>query len=151
MFDNYNRTSPKVLWWSKIIKTKLQKNTGLFKALRLFPGTSQSTNRECNIERWHLTMAACCNSSRYLLLFWGYNSSIIIKMDKVNYETMRPNSSMWTVLWTFQMMIQTVENDSMDPIENMDTNNCVLATVSTEINKDEPVHQSHTPIRYTSN
>ena len=39
----------------------------------------------------------------------------------------------------------------MDPTENTDTNNCVLATVSTEINKQEPVHQGHTPIRYTSN
>ena len=39
------------------------------------------------------------------------------------------------------MMIQVVEKDFMDPIENTDTNNCVLAT---EINKQEPVHQGNT-------
>ena len=58
---------------------------------------------------------------------------------------------MWTVLWTVQMMIQAVEKDFMDPFENTDTNNCILATVSTEINKQESVHQGHILIRYTNN
>ena len=58
---------------------------------------------------------------------------------------------MWTVLSTVQKMIRVVENNFMDPIENTDTKNCIIATVATEINKQEPVHQGHTPIRYTSN
>ena len=64
---------------------------------------------------------------------------------------MRPSSSIWTVLWMVQMMIQAMEKDFIDPIENTYPNNCVLATVSTEINKQEQVNQGHTPIRYTSN
>ena len=35
---------------------------------------------------------------------------------------MRSSSSMWTVLWTDQMMIQAMEKDFIDPIENTDTN-----------------------------
>ena len=64
---------------------------------------------------------------------------------------MRPSSSMWAVVWTVQMMILAVEKAFMDPIENIDTNNCVLATVSKEINKQELVHQGYAPIRYKSN
>ena len=64
---------------------------------------------------------------------------------------MRPSSSMQTVLWTVQMMIQAVEKDFMDPIENTDTHNCILTTFSTDITKWKPVHQGHAPIKHTSN
>ena len=69
-------------------------------------------------------------------------------MEKVSYETKQLNVNSFMESSNDD---PCSGNDFMDPIENTDTNNSVLATVSTEINKQEPVHQGHAPIRYTSN